>query len=201
MTRAMIQTSASVIDLPTMMGWHYGLMSLISSNCKYAQGVENRILLDAQIITIYCVSPYKYLIMALFFRRLATSHFEPTYARRAFPCFDEPQLKARFLMTITHDKETVAFFNTPKREVSEVRGRPNLVRDEFEESVVMSTYLVAFVVCDFASMSKSTKKKVNVSVIATPDKIDQVKVISSLLSLQLMFLMGKHHFAYCRFDY
>jgi len=158
-------------------------------------------LLDAQIITIYCVSPYKYLIMALFFRRLATSHFEPTYARRAFPCFDEPQLKARFLMTITHDKETVAFFNTPKREVSEVRGRPNLVRDEFEESVVMSTYLVAFVVCDFASMSKSTKKKVNVSVIATPDKIDQVKVISSLLSLQLMFLMGKHHFAYCRFDY
>ncbi len=48
------------------------------------------------------------------------------------------------------------------------------VRDEFEESVVMSTYLVAFVVCDFAAMSKLTKKKVNVSVIATPDKIDQV---------------------------
>jgi hypothetical protein len=33
----------------------------------------------------------------------------------------------RFLMTITHDRERVAFFNTPKREVSEVRGRPNLV--------------------------------------------------------------------------
>jgi hypothetical protein len=30
-------------------------------------------------------------------------------------------------MTITHDRERVAFFNTPKREVSEVRGRPNLV--------------------------------------------------------------------------
>jgi hypothetical protein len=40
----------------------------------------------------------------------------------------------------------------------------------------MSTYLVAFVVCDFTSVSKMSNKKVNVSVIASPDKIDQVQI-------------------------
>ena len=87
-------------------------------------------------------------------RLLATSHFEPTYARRAFPCFDEPELKAKFLMTITHNRELHAFFNMPKKGSSEVRNKPDLVRDEFEETVEMSTYLVAFVVCDFATISK-----------------------------------------------
>ena len=37
----------------------------------------------------------------------------------------------------------------------------------------MSTYLVAFVVCDFLSISQMSEHKVNVSVIASRDKIDQ----------------------------
>lgn len=106
-------------------------------------------------------------------RRIASSHFEPTYARRAFPCFDEPHLKARFLMTITHDRDMVAFFNTPKNVEDDVRGKPNQIRDEFEESVEMSTYLVAFVVCDFETVSQMSGKKINVSVIAAKDKISQ----------------------------
>ena len=73
------------------------------------------------------------------FRRLATSHFEPTYARRAFPCFDEPHLKAKFLMTITHDRNLKAFFNTPKKgPSSEVRGRPDQV------NIITSFYWVYF---------------------------------------------------------
>merc|ERR1719474_1297834 len=67
-------------------------------------------------------------------RRLATTHFEPTSARRAFPCFDEPQLKAKFLVTITHDKTLKSFFNMPVKEKSEVRGKSDQIRTEFQES-------------------------------------------------------------------
>jgi len=107
-------------------------------------------------------------------RRLATTHFEPTYARRAFPCFDEPQLKAKFTMTITHDKKLTAFFNMPVREQTEVRGRPDRVRNEFATTEKMSTYLVAFVICDFALSSEQTPThNITVSVIAAKDKLDQ----------------------------
>ena len=74
---------------------------------------------------------FDFQIQLLSIRRLATTHFEPTYARRAFPCFDEPQLKAEFTVTITHDKDLTAFFNMPVAEHSEVRGRPDMVGNIF----------------------------------------------------------------------
>lgn len=109
-------------------------------------------------------------------KRLATTHFEPTYARKAFPCFDEPQLKATFLVTITHDKNLKAFFNTPRKEQEMVRGKADQVRDEFEETVKMSTYLLAFVVCDFSVKSSQTvTNNITVSVIAAEGKIEQAQ--------------------------
>ena len=70
---------------------------------------------------------FKQTNMFYIFRRLATTHFEPTYARRAFPCFDEPQLKADFMVTITHHKDHSVFFNMPLRTQSMVKGYVNMV--------------------------------------------------------------------------
>ena len=75
---------------------------------------------------------------------IATTQFESTDARRAFPCFDEPALKATFATTLIVDEGLLAVSNTAEtgREPTE-DGR---VRVSFATTMPMSTYLVAFVV-------------------------------------------------------
>lgn len=47
------------------------------------------------------------------------------------------------------------------------------LRDDFQESVEMSTYLVAFVVCDFKRVSQMTRRNVSVSVYAAETMLPQ----------------------------
>ncbi len=77
-------------------------------------------------------------------RVLATTQFESTDARRAFPCWDEPDLKASFDVTLEVPEGLLAISNS--REVARQPLDDGLVRVQFAETMVMSTYLVAFVV-------------------------------------------------------
>lgn len=45
-------------------------------------------------------------------RYVGATQFEPTHARYAFPCYDEPEFKTRFELKITHNSSVVAFANT-----------------------------------------------------------------------------------------
>ena len=52
--------------------------------------------------------------LLLFLRRyLVTTHFQPTSARSAFPCWDEPHYKARFKIAAVRQRDFVALSNMP----------------------------------------------------------------------------------------
>jgi len=79
-------------------------------------------------------------------RWYAFTQFEPTDARRAFPCFDEPGYKTPFAVAISVPPALTAVANM--REVGR-RTEGALVRFEFEESPPLPTYLVALAVGAF----------------------------------------------------
>ena len=74
---------------------------------------------------------------------MAATQFEATDARRAFPCWDEPDFKAVFATTLVIDPRLTAVSNTAVASESIESGKKVL---RFADSIKMSTYLVAFIV-------------------------------------------------------
>ncbi|NXI29581.1 LCAP aminopeptidase, partial [Sterrhoptilus dennistouni] len=105
-------------------------------------------------------------------RWFAATQFEPLAARSAFPCFDEPALKATFSIKIKRDEKLSTLSNMPKKATTPLTN--GIVQDEFCVSLKMSTYLVAFVVADLKNISRETNGTL-VSVYAIPQHLNQVE--------------------------
>ena len=81
-------------------------------------------------------------------KTLASTQFESTDARRAFPCWDEPAFKAVFQVTLVVDQALTAISNARVLRETPLpgTGKKEVV---FADSIKMSTYLVAFIVGEF----------------------------------------------------
>lgn len=104
---------------------------------------------------------------------MGVTQFESTDARRAFPCFDEPEKKAIFNVSFKIPSDRVVISNTLEEEVLEHQGGYKIVK--FSQSPKMSTYLLAFVIGHFEYVEKFTQDKVQVRVYVTPGKKKQAE--------------------------
>ncbi|KAJ7077602.1 peptidase family M1-domain-containing protein [Mycena epipterygia] len=138
----------------------------------------------------------------------AATFFEPTYARRVFPCWDEPALKATFAISLISRAGTVNLSNMPAvsetpydstqdpLEASFGAGRNahgEWIITRFATTPKMSTYIVAFANGPFAHLESSFTSPLSgricpVRIYATPDLIDQAQFSLDLMSRVLPML-------------
>lgn len=98
---------------------------------------------------------------------LATTQFEAADAKRAFPCFDEPAMKATFQVTLIADRTLQVVSNTLPRKTEILRSGKKMVT--FETTPKMSTYLVYLGVGEFEWVEKKYKN-ILIRCLTTPGK-------------------------------
>ena len=94
-------------------------------------------------------------------KSIAVTFFFPVYARNSFPCFDEPDMKARFSLTLMYQPGYTALSNMPLK-VRHVAK--SLIIDSFEASMKMPTYLLNYVISDYTPSKTTTVNKTVIGV-------------------------------------
>jgi len=101
---------------------------------------------------------------------MASTQFQSSDARRAFPCWDEPARKAIFGLTLVVDAGLTALSNMPEKSRKFVNSGAK-VEIGFMDSPKMSTYLLAFVIGEFDFIQAQTKHGVLVRVFTPPGRV------------------------------
>ena len=117
---------------------------------------------------------------------IATTQFQSTDARRAFPCFDEPDMKASFGVTLVVPEDLLAVSNGA--EVSRTPLGDGTDRVVFADTIELSTYLVAFVVGPMEATDPVDVDGVPVRIIHPPGRGDQTAFALEVAAHSLRWL-------------
>jgi puromycin-sensitive aminopeptidase len=119
---------------------------------------------------------------------VAVTQFESTDARRAFPCWDEPDLKATFQVTVVADGDLTALSNA--RELSSEVLADGRKRTRFADTIKMSTYLVAVAIGPFRLTDAKIVEGVPLRVGCAPGRENLVGFAEKAAAHALSFLSG-----------
>ncbi|XP_037365785.1 aminopeptidase N [Talpa occidentalis] len=103
---------------------------------------------------------------------VATTQMQAADARKSFPCFDEPAMKAHFNITLIHPKSLTALSNMLPIESRPDEADPECNITSFATTPKMSTYLLAYIVSEFKSVAGVSPHNVMIRIWARPKAID-----------------------------
>ncbi|KAK3095719.1 hypothetical protein FSP39_018048 [Pinctada imbricata] len=120
-------------------------------------------------------------------RKLAATQLQSTDARKMFPCLDEPDMKARFAVTIIHQDKYTALSNMPP--MTEQFIPPIWLKVKYHVTPIMSTYLLAIIVSDFKYQERNLTGDYRLKVWAQPNKINQTDYAMDMAEKCYLFFL------------
>ncbi|XP_042203152.1 puromycin-sensitive aminopeptidase-like [Homarus americanus] len=129
-------------------------------------------------------------------RYSAVTQFEATDARRCFPCWDEPALKATFDITLVVPCDRVPLSNMPEISRTPYESDPNLHVVKFATTPLMSTYLVAVVVGEYDYVEDTSSDGIKVRVYTPMGKQEQGKFALEVATKVLPYYKEYFNIAY-----
>ncbi|GFP57868.1 alanine/arginine aminopeptidase [Trichoderma asperellum] len=121
---------------------------------------------------------------------LAVTHMAPTYARRAFPCFDEPAFKATFLVNLISDSHHTCLSNMDIDTVQQLAEQGKKIT-RFHKTPPMSSYLVSCAVGDLQYI-QNMESRVPIRIYTTPsDNVQLTQYAAHIVARGLKFYEDK----------
>ena len=153
-----------------------------TENDIYTYGFDYNLDIGKYVLSIEFESKYtnstglvKYINTQENDRTLYFTRFEPNFARKCFPCWDEPKYKVKYNMSIEiNDSSYIAIFNTDPYEI--VKINDTNTRYTYYETIPMSTYVSSFIIGKFSYIEAYTKNKIRTRIYMPTDLTNSERI-------------------------